>query len=105
MNTAKVCGGEYRHELLHGQDFVTPSETQWQQICFVGVLEGMPISQRDWIQNWLHESAESEVAQLGVTKIRERWCLVPLLEHCGLRCALSATPDTTSYAGTGLTTA
>jgi hypothetical protein len=79
MNSMERAGSNYHHELLHGQDFVLPSKTQWQEICAVGVLEGTQIPLREWIQNWLRSSAEFQAAQLGATKIRERWVVVPLL--------------------------
>jgi hypothetical protein len=121
MNSMELAGSDYHHELLHGQDFVLPSKTQWQEICAVGVLEGTQIPVRELIQNWLRSLAEFQAAQLGATKIRERWFLVPLLvlkgryyrvhfedvicEHCNKRCGMSATPETVSYACTGLTQA
>ena len=121
MNSMERVGSDYHHELLHGQDFVLPSKTQWQEICAVGILEGTQIPLREWVQNWLRSSAEFQAAQLGATKIRERWVLVPLLvlkgryyrvhfedvicEHCDMQCGLSATPDSVSYACTGLTQA
>ena len=117
----ELSGSDYHHELLHGQDFVLPSKTQWQEICAVGPLEGTPVPVRELIQNWLRSWAEFQAAQLGATKIREQWMLVPLLvlkgryyrvhfedvicEHCDRRCGPSATPESVSYACTGLTPA
>ena len=117
----ELSGSDYHHELLHGQDFVLPSKMQWQEICAVGSLEGTPVPVRELIQNWLRSWAELQAAQLGATKIREQWMLVPLLvlkgryyrvhfedvicEHCDRRCGPSATPESVSYAGTGLTQA
>ena len=66
----ELAGSDYHHELLHGQDFVLPSKTQWQEICAVGVLEGTQIPVRELIQNWIRSLAEFQAAQLGATKIQ-----------------------------------
>jgi len=73
MNSMERVGSDYHHELLHGQDFVLPSKTQWQEICAAGVLEGRQMPLCEWVQNWLRSSAEFQAAQLGATKIRLGW--------------------------------
>jgi hypothetical protein len=112
---------DYRRVNLHGQEVVLPSKDQWQEICLRGVLDGDQVPMIDWIQRWISEYGGYSVSQLGATRLRGKWWLTPMCflggryypvhfeivvcEHCQSNCGASACPDTTAYAGTGLSTA
>jgi hypothetical protein len=106
---------------LHDQDVYLPTSAGWDVLLTGEPLGQFEVPMREWIATWLRDFGRFEVARLALTLWRHGWRLVPLLhlshewyrvhfedvicEHCGRRCGPSATPDTTQYAGTGLTTA
>jgi len=110
-----------RRELIHNQVVLLPTPTAWAEILKDGSLERIPLALPEWVAGWLREYARFDAAHLGLVQWRNRWSPLPLLcldsyyyrvhfenvicEHCGKRCGPSATPDSVSYAGTGLTTA
>jgi hypothetical protein len=108
-------------ERLHNQDVFVPTPEAWRDILRDGELDGLSVPIPGWIAGWLAEYSGFAMARLGIVLLRGRWLLIPLLytrgkyfrvhfedvicEHCGSRCGPSAQPDTTLFAGTGLTTA
>lgn len=117
---------KYRRDQLNGQEFVLPTKEQWKSICAEGVFEGQTLSVEghlpgwplSFITHWLAEYSMFSEAQLGATRLRDRWLFVPLLclngkhlrvhfenvmcDKCNKRCGPSATPDTVAYAGSEL---
>ncbi|HEV3167779.1 MAG TPA: hypothetical protein VGZ22_27495 [Isosphaeraceae bacterium] len=109
-------------EPLQGQEVFVPTAEAWRDVLRAGTLDGQPAPLPEWVAGWLDCYAKFDVAALGVVRVGARgWMLVQLFrlggrtfrvhfedvicEHCGRRCGLSATPDTTAYAGTGHTVA
>jgi hypothetical protein len=105
---------------LHNQEIIFPNLEAWRDLIREGHLNDMPLwTSKDWIAMWLDEYATFEVAYLGLVQWNNKWLPIPFLfienqyfrvhfenvicEHCKQRCGASATPDTVSYACTGLT--
>lgn len=108
--------------LLQGQEALVPTPDAWREALRVGHVEGVPVPIPERVARWLDEYSSFEEAALAMVRFPgDRWHVVPLLriagrmlrvhfenvicEHCNSRCGPSATLDTPSYAGTGLTTA
>jgi hypothetical protein len=105
---------------IHGQDVYLPSREAWAILVDGEPLAGLDIPVRELVREWLRALSHFEVVRLGLTRLRGRWHLVPLLrqsdrwyrvhfedvscDHCQQRCGWSAAPDTVAYAGTALTT-
>jgi hypothetical protein len=109
-----------RQEQLHAQMMFIPSLDAWRDIINDGNLDNIVLltHQREIITGWLDEYSSVSTAYLGLFPARNRWWLFPLIyinqkyfrvhfenvicEHCNKPCGVSATPDFSAYAGSGL---
>ncbi len=67
------------HRTLHGQDVLIPSVNAWLAIAHGEELEEIPVPLTDWIAAWLPEYSRFDELFLGITLLRGRWRLIPLL--------------------------
>jgi len=98
---------------LEEQELFLLSTKAWRRALESGEIDAIPLTHPEWIECWLDEYGQFEVAHLAAHQIRGKWWLVPLLklhgqyyrvhfenvicEHCSLRCGPSATPDYVQY--------
>jgi hypothetical protein len=113
-NDPRIC-----KKYLHNQEIIFPNLEAWRDIIREGYLDNMPLWTSSDLGMWLDEYASFEVAYLGLVQWCNEWMPLTFVylenryfrvhfenvicEHCKQRCGSSATPDTVSYACTGLT--